>query len=90
VVAPIGFACDNMEIVHDLDVEAADVAKQNGTHFVRAATVGTTPAFAAMVRQLVQERHDPDGRPRPALGADGAWPDECPPGHCPAPQRKEN
>ena len=26
MVAPIGFVCDNMEIVHDLDVEAAAAA----------------------------------------------------------------
>lgn len=85
VVAPIGFVCDNMEITHDLDVEAAEVARKKGAHFVRAATVGTTAAFASMVRQLVQERLGLDGPARPALGLHGAWPDQCPQDHCPSP-----
>ncbi len=56
VVAPIGFVCDNMEIVHDLDVEAAAAARQRGARLYRAATVTTSPDFVGMVRQLVEER----------------------------------
>jgi ferrochelatase len=83
VVVPIGFACDNMEVAYDLDIEAAAVARQKGAHFVRAATVSTSPAFVQMVRELVQERSAPFG-PRRAEGVFGPWPDHCPDGHCPA------
>jgi ferrochelatase len=83
VVVPIGFACDNMEVVYDLDIEAAAAAREKGAHFVRAATVSTTPAFVNMVRELVQERVAPFG-PRHAEGMFGPWPDHCPDGHCPA------
>lgn len=83
VVVPIGFACDNMEVLHDLDVEAAAAARQKGAHFVRAATVSTTAAFISMVRELVNERLDPFA-PRRAEGLLGPWPDTCPDGHCPA------
>ncbi len=82
VVVPIGFVCDNMEIVHDLDVEAAAAARKRGALFFRAPTVTTSPAFVAMVRQLVQERLG-TAEARAALGPDGAWPDACPAGHCP-------
>jgi ferrochelatase len=82
VVVPIGFVCDNMEIIHDLDVEAAAAARQRGAHFFRAATVSTSPAFVGMVRQLVEERLGTSGA-RAALGHDGPWPDTCPAGHCP-------
>jgi ferrochelatase len=82
VVAPIGFVCDNMEIVHDLDVEAAAVAREQGARLWRAPTVTTSPGFVSMVRQLVEERLGP-GAERAALGQDGPWPDECPVGHCP-------
>jgi ferrochelatase len=82
VVAPIGFVCDNMEIVHDLDVEAAAAARQRGAHFFRAGTVSTSPEFVGMVGQLVRERLG-TGDARAALGLDGPWPDNCPPGHCP-------
>jgi ferrochelatase len=83
VVVPIGFACDNMEIVYDLDVEAAAAARERGAHFVRAATVSASPAFVSMVRELVQERLDPSA-PRRAEGLFGPWPEACPDGHCPA------
>ena len=82
VVAPIGFVCDNMEIVHDLDVEAAAVARRRGARLYRAATVTTSPGFVSMVRQLTEERLG-GGGPRAALGQDGPWPDQCPSGHCP-------
>jgi ferrochelatase len=82
VVAPIGFVCDNMEIVHDLDVEAAAAARRRGARLYRAATVTTSPDFVGMVRQLVEERLGL-GRQRAALGSSGPWPDTCPAGHCP-------
>jgi protoporphyrin/coproporphyrin ferrochelatase len=83
VVVPIGFACDNMEVVYDLDIEAAATAREKGAGYVRAATVSTSPAFVAMVRELVQERVAPFG-PRRTVGVFGPWPDNCPDGHCPA------
>jgi ferrochelatase len=84
VVAPIGFTSDHMEVVYDLDVEARARADQLGLRLIRAATVGTDPAFVTMIRQLVQERLDPSV-PKLALGSDGPWPDQCPPGCCPPP-----
>lgn len=81
VVAPIGFVCDHMEVVLDLDVEAAERAVSLGLNMVRAGTVGTHPAYVRMVRDLIAERMttNPD---RPALGARGASHDYCPAGCC--------
>jgi ferrochelatase len=56
VVAPIGFVCDHMEVVLDLDVDAAAHAEKLGLKMVRAETVGTHPAYVAMVRDLIVER----------------------------------
>ena len=84
VVAPIGFISDHMEVVYDLDTEAAGLAAELGLRFVRAATVGTDPDFVAMVRQLIDERLGP-GAPRLALGALGPYRDVCAPGCCPGP-----
>jgi len=86
VVAPIGFVCENMEVVHDLDVEAAAAATKVGARMVRARTVSTSPAFVTMVGDLVRERFDVK-RSRGALGPAGPWPDACPVGHCPPPPR---
>ncbi|MGH9105467.1 MAG: ferrochelatase [Acidimicrobiales bacterium] len=86
VVVPIGFVCENMEVVHDLDLEAAAVARKRGARFVRASTVSTHPAFVAMVGQLVQELSSASPE-RLALGRLGPWPDTCPAGHCPGPAK---
>jgi protoporphyrin/coproporphyrin ferrochelatase len=56
VVAPVGFVSDHMEVVHDLDVEAAETAATLGLPFARAKAPGSTPRFARMVCELVAER----------------------------------
>ncbi|MGX7674996.1 ferrochelatase [Plantactinospora sp. DSM 117369] len=82
VVSPIGFVSDHLEVVWDLDTEAAATAKQLGLDFVRAGTPGTDPRFVAMVRELVTERLNPaDTAARRRLGTLPAW-DTCPAGCC--------
>jgi ferrochelatase len=55
VVAPIGFVCDHVEVLYDLDVEARAVAEQCGIGFRRAITVADHPAFVGMLAELVRE-----------------------------------
>lgn len=73
VVAPIGFLSDHMEVLYDLDVEAAGLACELGMRFVRAASVGLHPAIVRMFRELVRERIEA-GEPR-----EFCTPDCCPP-----------
>jgi ferrochelatase len=77
VVAPIGFVCDHLEVVLDLDVEAAEHARNVGINMIRAATVGAHPAYIGMLRELIVERMTA-GAPRRALGSLGASHDICP------------
>jgi protoporphyrin/coproporphyrin ferrochelatase len=86
VVSPIGFISDHIEVLWDLDNEAAAAAQARGIAFARAATAGTDPRFVTMVRELVLERSEPDRAPR-ALGLMGPSHDTCPLGCCPAPRR---
>jgi len=81
VVVPLGFLSDHMEVVYDLDTEAAEVADELGLNMVRAATPGTHPQFVSMIRELIQERIDPMTKRR-ALGAHGPSWDVCPVGCC--------
>ncbi|WP_433247820.1 ferrochelatase [Actinomadura nitritigenes] len=53
---PIGFVSDHMEVKYDLDVEAAGRAAELGIAFVRAATPGSDPRFAALPRLLMEEQ----------------------------------
>lgn len=56
VVAPIGFVSDHMEILYDLDTEAALLCEYLKIEMVRASTVGTHPAFVRMIRQLIEHQ----------------------------------
>lgn len=47
ILAPIGFVCDHVEVLYDLDVEAAAVARELGVTIARASTVGLHPAYIA-------------------------------------------
>jgi ferrochelatase len=58
VVSPIGFVSDHLEVVWDLDNEAAETAAKLGLGYARAGTPGADPRFVAMVRELVTERLD--------------------------------
>ena len=84
VVVPIGFVSDHLEVIWDLDNEAAETAKQLGLGYARAATPGVDPRFVAMVGELVRERTA--GEPARRLGRLPVW-DQCPATCCPPPQR---
>jgi len=77
VVVPVGFVSDHVEVLYDLDIEAARAAERLGLPMARAATPGTDPRFVSMVTELVIERR---GQPAqvPALGSLPPGPDSCP------------
>jgi ferrochelatase len=56
LVSPVGFVSDHMEVLYDLDVEAAALADDIGLTMVRAGAAGTHPAFVAMIGELIAER----------------------------------
>jgi ferrochelatase len=85
VVVPIGFVSDHMEVIYDLDTEAAATAEKLGLEFARAATAGVDPRFVAMVRDLLVERAAAERGlevRRKAVGARVASWDVCPAGCC--------
>jgi ferrochelatase len=45
VLSPIGFVCDHVEVLYDLDVEARQTAATLGIRLERAGAAGTHPAF---------------------------------------------
>lgn len=63
VVCPVGFVSDHLEVIWDLDNEAAEKAAELGMAFARAATPGTDPRFARLVVELIGE-HMRDVPPR--------------------------
>ncbi|MEU8543287.1 ferrochelatase [Streptomyces sp. NPDC048717] len=87
VMVPIGFVSDHMEVLYDLDTEAAAKADELGLPVRRSATVGADPRFAAAVREIVLDRAATERGRRVtpcALGTLGPSHDLCPIGCCPA------
>jgi ferrochelatase len=54
VVVPIGFVCDHVEILYDLDVEAKALAEGVGVRFHRALAANDHPSFIEMLADLVR------------------------------------
>lgn len=67
VAAPMGFLSDHVEVIWDLDHEAAETAVELGVRFTRVPTVGTHPAFVAGLADLVVDHLDSPAprEPRP-------------------------
>jgi ferrochelatase len=55
VVVPIGFVCDHVEVLYDLDVEARATAATLGLGFARAGTVSDHPEFIAALADVIRE-----------------------------------
>jgi ferrochelatase len=83
IVVPVGFVSDHMEVIYDLDRQAAATAEKRGVKLTRSATPGRHPDFASMVVQLVEEM-EPGGEPL-ALGHKGPAPCPCSSACCPGP-----
>ena len=56
VASPIGFLCDHVEVLYDLDIEATETAEACGIDFIRAGTVGAHPKFIGMLADFVYEK----------------------------------
>jgi protoporphyrin/coproporphyrin ferrochelatase len=65
VLSPIGFVCDHIEVLYDLDVEAAAVCRAVGLPMVRAQAVNDHPVFLDMMADVVLQTVGRYGRGRP-------------------------
>jgi ferrochelatase len=86
VLAPVGFVSDHMEVVYDLDTEAAQTAQRLGLDLVRVPTVGTDAQFVSGLVDLVEERAAEargESPARPAWPGGTPMPSVCAPGCCP-------
>lgn len=57
VLMPIGFVCDHLEVLYDLDIKARQAAEQAGITIARAKTVGTHPTYIRMFVELIVARY---------------------------------
>jgi ferrochelatase len=57
VLCPVGFLCDHVEVLYDLDVEAADACRELGIAMARADAVNAHPRFIDALADAVAETH---------------------------------
>ncbi len=56
VVQPIGFLCDHVEVLFDIDIEAAEAAKEVRIKLMRANTVNDDAKFITSLANVVERR----------------------------------
>ena len=81
VLCPIGFVCDHIEVLYDLDHEAAEVCREAGLPMIRAETVNDDPLFLDMAADVVLEvwNRYRSGRPLPIVPSSPPERSEGPP-----------
>ena len=69
VLSPIGFVCDHIEVLYDLDHEAGAMCREIGLPLARAETVNDDPMFLDMMADVVLRtiRRYEAGRPLPLV-----------------------
>lgn len=55
VLCPVGFLCDHVEVLYDLDVEAAQVCRESGIVMERASAVNVHPRFIDALADAVTD-----------------------------------
>ena len=55
VIAPIGFVCDHVEILYDLDIEAKKTAGDSKINLVRAGCPNDHPTFIQMMADVIAQ-----------------------------------
>ena len=58
VLCPLGFICDHVEVLYNLDTEAAQVCREVGLPMARASTVNDDPMFLEMMADEVVKTWD--------------------------------
>lgn len=56
VVAPIGFVCDHVEVLYDLDIEAKKLAANHGVTMRRVNCPNEHPTFIQMIAEVIEKR----------------------------------
>lgn len=56
IVAPLGFVCDHVEVLYDLDIEARKIADNLGLRFHRASCPNDHPTFIRLIAAVLEKQ----------------------------------
>ena len=55
LVAPIGFVCDHVEVLYDIDIGCQEIAQQHGIRLERTEMMNSDPVFIEAIADAVEE-----------------------------------
>ena len=61
VSIPVGFVCDHVEILFDIDIEAQAVAREHGIRLERPPALNDDPIFIRQLADLIQKKAEDAG-----------------------------
>ena len=56
IIAPIGFVCDHVEVLYDLDIEARRISETLGLRFHRVSCPNDHPTFIRMIAGVIEQK----------------------------------
>jgi ferrochelatase len=59
LVAPVGFLCDHVEVLYDIDIEAQKEARELGISLARTPSLNDQPSFIGALREIILSRGKP-------------------------------
>ncbi|SRR5581483_6389742 len=66
-IQPIGFVCDHVEVLYDIDIAFRDFAAKEGIRLWRAESLNDSPTFIAALADVARSRLEPAGGQRPQI-----------------------
>ncbi|HSA91922.1 MAG TPA: ferrochelatase [Terriglobales bacterium] len=64
---PIGFVCDHVEVLYDIDIGFREFAQKHGMRLWRAESLNDSPTFIAALADVVRSRLTPGEETRPNI-----------------------
>jgi ferrochelatase len=56
LLVPIGFVCDHVEILYDIDIEARQLAEAHGARLERSESLNASPAFITALADIMKSK----------------------------------
>jgi ferrochelatase len=66
-IQPIGFVCDHVEVLYDIDIGFRQFAEKQGMRLWRAESLNDSPAFLAAIADVARSRLEQPGEPKPLV-----------------------
>ncbi len=66
-IQPIGFVCDHVEVLYDIDIAFREFAEKEGMRLWRAESLNDSPLFCAALADVARSRLAKTGEAKPSL-----------------------